>query len=80
MKARYVCHVLLLNEAVACWCFNIDTYISNAFDARVSIAKADNFVLYWLVVSETRLVVADVCICAVIKTEVAIMLITLCGA
>ena len=64
---------------MTCRCCNIDANISNAFNARVSVAKTDDLVVYWLVMSKARLVIADVSICAVVETKVAIVLEFLCG-
>jgi hypothetical protein len=80
MKTRYICHILQLNEAVTCGCCNVDADVPNAFNACIGIAKTDDLVLCRLVLSEARLVVTDVCICAVVETKVAIVLITSCGA
>ena len=79
VETGYVCHVFQLNKAVTCWCCDIDAHVSNAFDACVCIAEANNLVLDRLVLGEARLVVADVCICAIVEAKVVIVLMTSCS-
>ena len=79
VETGYVCHVFQLNKAVTCWCCDIDAHVSNAFDACVCIAEANNLVLDRLVLGEARLVVADVCICAIVEAKVGVVLMTSCS-
>jgi hypothetical protein len=65
---------------VTCWCYDINADVSNAFDVCICIAKADDLILYWPVLSEARPVITYVCVCTVVETKVAIVLITLCSA
>ena len=79
VETGYVCHVLQLNNAVACWCCDIDAHVSNALNACICIAKTNDLVLDRLVLGEARLVVADVCICAIVEAKVGVVLMTSCS-
>ena len=79
METGYVCHVLQLNNAVACWCCDIDAHVSNALNACICITKTNNLVLDRLVLGKARLVVADVRICAIVEAKVGVVLMTSCS-